>query len=1515
MKKIISLILVLALMLSVLSGAFSVVAASDDTDVGISTVSSTVWVFEPVKDNKGKVKTINTQQGNVNAYTIRSKESGKYLTLTNSNGDGNEVVVTLSGQDRNDKNNGQLWGLYDGDNCGAYNIVNALCKINNKAAMIWYDSSSNSLKEYSLDEHWAYDGNAVVFNGNGTINGQKISQLADASGCFEATMNFRRQDAVYSIYENYETEEPEEPVEPDGTETVVTLSDTESTVWKFEYTGGDVPTHEVYAATYTVKSKASGKYLTAVDNGDGTVSLCTKDRDTSDNGQLWAFDALWGTGPVAIINAGCADPCADRPDYSSMLYYDGGLKKDCQRQSGNGEKTVILGGTDAGISDVTTVGIASSGSLRRNNLTDLHSFEATINFQFPTLYFYEDFEAGTPEISDTAVNLDNKKSTEWVFEPAGGDVPTHSVYAATYTIKSKASGKYLTATDNGDGTVSLYGKSRDTSDNGQLWAFDALWGTGPVAIINAGCADPCAATDPNKADYCAMLYYDLNDCQLKKRCQEQSGEGYDTVILNGTDVGISDVTTLGVASDGNNHPNTSLLRSFEATIKFQFPVLYIHEEYDPEEEEPEEEEPTDETPSVCSFINDNGNENQLWRFEATENKNLSEFYICNISTGLRLLDDNNSLYTSESGSKFTLTEENGVYSFSTSQNQYNFEIYSYKEDKKVSLSVGGTYRIASINEKQFLTDTSEPELSVSEYSNEYSSAVFQKWIIYYAGKINGLNSYNFASLNDKAYLTDDDSVVTLGHSRTASGSLWTIREVTSDILLRLDGETDCSRHYYILTNSNGKTLYYNRENSRFEVMQNIEISKDCLILFNNGEEFDNNGIVHISNLFGDEIKILESVNKDANSLVFTDFYKDSDSQKWVISYVSTTSRSSQGYWYKLHYYTIKNSKYNLYLTIKNNKLSLAKRNSSDDAQLWNLFDEYYGWNVTNQSGFDEFRNHYSIINKKTNEAIYCSNMKLTLNSQAALYGSGGDAGTCWLLDGTQIDLGHSNGNDDSSKLIKKLTVTLKGYGVQNYLDAYASTEEQCSKAALNTDVEKFTDIDIDESQNISTEWKFTPQGTVEYYDVGGNKRTETKYTLQSLLTGGYLTAKITDGELSLYTASKVYDDSQYFILHEPGKGNSYYNLISVGLYETNSSGQKILLQINYSSKLYLEKSCDSGEGFKTWILNGSTNSIESLISDQNSSDESFNAQISIQYPTLYLCEKAYSNLSGAPKAEISTSYTSGDDSYIWKLTECGDYYTVQNKATGNYLTYSNGVAYLCPKLKNESTQKWSFVDCSAYGGTLSTWNNVFEIRAFGSDSAINTIGGNNNDLGKYGLKCNSLSSVADAGGRGWTLSPNRVQISITDGMECVINSYQWGLNYYLCDSSISELSPIENHFVAEKLATLPEINVKGNGQVFYYSSDNTVAAVNDDGRIIGKRTGTVTVSVQAGNFRESFELCVKQFGDINVDDSIDIIDFVKLKKNIAYEKSNESLDDLNMDGSCSADDIIVLREILLGIIV
>ena len=519
MKKIISLALVLALVLSAVSGAFSAVAASYDTEVKAS-ADSTVWVFEPVSG-----KTVETAQpGELQAYTIKSKESGKYLTIAKSGSDADGVSVTFCGSDRNEKDNKQLWAFFEVSD-GVYNLVNAACQINGTAGMIWYNGN-HSFAEYELAKStWSDGGNAIVFNGNGTIDGKQISELEDATGCFEATMNFRYDNIAY-ICENYE------PISED--ETAVTLDGRKSTVWVFEPAGSDVPTHSVYAALYTVRSKLSGKYLTAVDNGDDTVSLCGKDRDENDYGQLWGFDALWGNGPLAIINAGCADPCAatnpNRADYCAMLYLDledGQLKKDCQHQSGDGERTVLLKGTDAGISDVTG-GSASDGNNHPDS-SKLRSFEATINFQSPALYLHEEYSGPvyeepqtepTVKMKDVVIGNDNSFSTEWKFTPvrvfdcynadgsfaqsAGKDAK--GIYA--YTIQSTKTGGYLTAVYNSDNTaITLQTGTRNTEDDRQLWAFTKVWSDMTrYGMLNLGYMRDC--TDGSGNQYPAYIKQD-----------------------------------------------------------------------------------------------------------------------------------------------------------------------------------------------------------------------------------------------------------------------------------------------------------------------------------------------------------------------------------------------------------------------------------------------------------------------------------------------------------------------------------------------------------------------------------------------------------------------------------------------------------------------------------------------------------------------------------------------------------------------------------------------------------------------------------------------------------------------------------------------------------------------------------------------------------------------------------------------------------------------------------------------
>ena len=53
-------------------------------------------------------------------------------------------------------------------------------------------------------------------------------------------------------------------------------------------------------------------------------------------------------------------------------------------------------------------------------------------------------------------------------------------------------------------------------------------------------------------------------------------------------------------------------------------------------------------------------------------------------------------------------------------------------------------------------------------------------------------------------------------------------------------------------------------------------------------------------------------------------------------------------------------------------------------------------------------------------------------------------------------------------------------------------------------------------------------------------------------------------------------------------------------------------------------------------------------------------------------------------------------------------------------------------------------------------------------------------------------------------------------------------------------------------------------------------------------------------------------GDINRDDSVNIIDLVRLKKNNVNMAENDYISDLNNDKAIGADDLVILRQILMS---
>ena len=75
-------------------------------------------------------------------------------------------------------------------------------------------------------------------------------------------------------------------------------------------------------------------------------------------------------------------------------------------------------------------------------------------------------------------------------------------------------------------------------------------------------------------------------------------------------------------------------------------------------------------------------------------------------------------------------------------------------------------------------------------------------------------------------------------------------------------------------------------------------------------------------------------------------------------------------------------------------------------------------------------------------------------------------------------------------------------------------------------------------------------------------------------------------------------------------------------------------------------------------------------------------------------------------------------------------------------------------------------------------------------------------------------------------------------------------------------------------------------------------------------SNTFTVTVTDADF-------TRKFGDVNGDDSVDIIDLIKVKKHIAgaftLTGSDFNSADLNKNGDVNSIDLILLRKILLGV--
>lgn len=67
-----------------------------------------------------------------------------------------------------------------------------------------------------------------------------------------------------------------------------------------------------------------------------------------------------------------------------------------------------------------------------------------------------------------------------------------------------------------------------------------------------------------------------------------------------------------------------------------------------------------------------------------------------------------------------------------------------------------------------------------------------------------------------------------------------------------------------------------------------------------------------------------------------------------------------------------------------------------------------------------------------------------------------------------------------------------------------------------------------------------------------------------------------------------------------------------------------------------------------------------------------------------------------------------------------------------------------------------------------------------------------------------------------------------------------------------------------------------------------------------------------GDMSDEIALNTYKKGDVNIDDSVNVIDLVRLKKNSVSLKENDYISDLNNSGAIGADDLVILRRILMG---
>ena len=452
--------------------------------------------------------------------------------------------------------------------------------------------------------------------------------------------------------------------------------------------------------------------------------------------------------------------------------------------------------------------------------------------------------------------------------------------------------------------------------------------------------------------------------------------------------------------------------------------------------------------------------------------------------------------------------------------------------------------------------------------------------------------------------------------------------------------------------------------------------------------------------------------------------------------------------------------------------------------------------------------------------------------------------------------------------------------------------------------EKLYEVNASSSSQNSTEWKFEPVKTdFSYNDTFGNEVSgNTVYTMRSTKTGAYLTAVYDkNGALSLESGTRdESNDGQLWILHRMFPNDNsikYYGLINLGYYSkcSGNSSKECPCQIQVAGGLSGEQPSDSGNGNNTWELDNSA-----LVDEIKDTNGCFTSKISSRFPICHFEEILpldYQNVSiKASAGQIDVS----KNGYKWKIhyvktSGTRKLYTVKHIGSGLYLTFYNNKAVLSDCDEGNTSQYWEFKDCSSYGGELSGWTYVYEIRSYNDSVAINSIE-SGSALNENELKVSSTATSGVSGGRGWTLAANRTQVEIQNDMECVINSYQWGEggNYYLYAPASTKLTGIS--FPTKLIEMRPEetkqltISYEPSDAVvsettIYTSDDESVASVDSSGKVTAKKLGTTQITATVGAFSDT--CTIKVTNDVKRTQELKIISSLSSKFNIANVDEDE----------------------------